>query len=63
MNSEGLYDTEDWSIFENIKQLFYFCKDISQYNCFYCIFDQTNAALVRIRDFRNTENWPQTFEH
>ncbi len=49
-------------IYANIKQLFYFCNNISQYNCFYCIFDQTNAALVRIRDFRNTENWPQTFE-
>ncbi len=27
------------------------CNSISQYYCFYCIFDQINAALVTIRDF------------
>ncbi len=27
------------------------CNNISQYYLMYCIFDQTNAALVRITDF------------
>ncbi len=27
------------------------CNNISQYYCFYCIFDQINVALVSIRDF------------
>ncbi len=39
MDSEGSCDTEDWS------------NDAENSACFYCIFYQINAALVRIRDF------------
>ncbi len=68
MISEGSRDTEDWSNgAENSalhhKNKWYFkiykqkmiilnCNNISQYYCFYCIFDQINAAVVSIRDFQ-----------
>ncbi len=63
--SEGSRDTEDWSndaentaliteinyilICSNRKQLF-LVKNISQYYCFCCIFDQISAGLVNRRD-------------
>ncbi len=38
-------------IYSNKKTVIWNCNNISQYYCFYCIFNQINAALVRIRDF------------
>ncbi len=66
MISEGSCDTEDWSndaensalitginyIFKYIKKKIFIsnCNNISQYYCFYCIFDLIKVALVNIRD-------------
>ncbi len=67
MISEGSRDTEDWSndaensdlhhknkvwfkILLNTKLYF----NVSQYYCFYCIFDQINSVLVSITDFFKT---------
>jgi len=56
MISEALCETEDFAItlINNIvkyHQCILNCKkkNISQYYCFYCIFDQINAAKVNIR--------------
>ncbi len=47
MISEGSCDTEDCSNG-------FYCNNVLQYYCFYCIFDQINAALMSIRDlFKN----------
>ncbi len=32
------------------------CNDITQYYCFYCIFDQIIAALVSIKEFQTFKN-------
>ena len=60
MISEGSCDTEDWSndaensalitgykIYLDILN----CNNILQYYSFFCIFNQTNAGLMSIRDF------------
>jgi len=69
MISEESCDTEDWSNdakkisyaitgihfgFKCIKTVILNCNNISQYCCFYCIFDPINAALVRISDLIDT---------
>ncbi len=67
MISKGSCDTKNWSndaenstLHHRNKLLFffiikikssYFVKNTSQYYCFYCIFDQINAASVSIQDF------------
>ncbi len=71
MISEGSCDTEDWSNdAENsalIRGTSYILKyiqtenilyynNISQCYCFYCIFDQINAALVTRKDFIKKKN-------
>jgi len=39
------------------------CDHITQHFCFYCVFDQLNAALVSKRVFQKTKSYPpQTFE-
>ncbi len=64
---QGSHDTEDWSNdcwksnyaiisikFENIfkqKTVILNGNYISEYYCFYCIFDQSKEALVSIRAF------------
>ncbi len=52
MISEGSCDTEDWSnVAENsalitgINYIILNCNNILQYYCFYCIFNQINAAI------------------
>ncbi len=50
MISERSCDTENWKVISNWNKVvskFY----ISHYYGFYCIFDQINTALVRIRDY------------
>ncbi len=54
--------TEIHKILKYINKENYFNHNISQYYCFYCIFDQINAALVSIRDFfqkhyKNLPTW------
>ncbi len=39
-------------IYIKIKTVTLNCKIISQYYSFYCIFDQTNAALVKFISFK-----------
>ncbi len=37
------------------------CDTISQYYCFYCIFDQITTALENMKlFFKNIQNWPKT---
>ncbi len=71
MISEVSYNVEDWSngcwkFCYAIAEINYILKYIkienilnfntSQYYCFYCIFDETKAALVSITYFRNIKN-------
>ncbi len=74
MISEGSCDTEDWSNdAENTaahhRNKLHFnryshrktnlnWKNISKLYCFYCIFDQINAALVSRRDFQKHKKNP-----
>ncbi len=61
MISEESCDTEHWSNDAENSALHHNCvskkrkkkrkENISQYDCFYCSFDQINSALVSIRDF------------
>ncbi len=37
------------------------CISISQYYCFYCIFDQINAALVSIRDYLKKKHLQKSY--
>jgi len=40
-----------FKIYSKRKQFFFQIVIFSQYYCFYCIFNQTNATLVSIRNF------------
>ncbi len=63
MISKGSCDTEDWSndaknsaLITGINYIWQYihilnCNDISQYYCFYCIFDQIHLVLISISDF------------
>ncbi len=49
----------------SILEWFLKCNNISQYYCFYCIFDLINAAMVNVRDVFQNQNkmvWLLTFE-
>ncbi len=49
----------------SILEWFLKCNNISQYYCFYCIFDLINAAMVNVRDVFQKQNkmvWLLTFE-
>ncbi len=48
-------------IYHILKCIWYF-NCISQYYCFYCVFDQINSAFVGIRDFFQKSYWRQSFE-
>ncbi len=66
MISEGSCDTEDSSN-DAENTAFDHRNNISQYYCFYCIFDQITAALVSRRDFfkkhlKKKSYHPQTFK-
>ncbi len=56
MISEGSYAAEQWSndagnsALPSQKCYILNCNNISQYCCFYCILDQINSALTRIRE-------------
>ncbi len=67
MISEGSCDTEDcWKFSFDMTGKNYilycikiengYCNNISQYYCFYCIFEQINAALTVIRDLSQNHN-------
>ncbi len=52
MISEGSWDTKDWSNDAEYTAFHQeYLKIYSNGYCFYCIFDQINAALVIIRYF------------
>ncbi len=65
MISKGSCDTKDWSndywkfslaitwinYILKLKTVILNCNNISQYYCFYCIFNHINAALMSIRFF------------
>jgi len=63
MISKGSCDTEAWSNDAKNSALPSQEYFTSQYYCFYCIFDQMNAALVSIRDFfQKHQNNAQNFD-
>jgi len=47
------FPSQDHSTFSNIlkKDVILNCNHFSQYYCFYCMFDQINAALASVRYF------------